>query len=55
MRVHRSRRPPVLDFRCGQCGRVFNDFTGTALHGVKRRPVKPVLIVRGIAQGVSTA
>jgi transposase-like protein len=55
MRVHRRRRPPVLDYRCGHCGRVFNAFTGTALHGVKRGPVQLVLIVRGFAQGVSTA
>jgi hypothetical protein len=34
-RVRRGRRPPVLDFRCGHCGRVFNALTGTALHGVK--------------------
>lgn len=55
MRVHRSRRPPVLDYRCGHCGRVFNAFTGTALHGVKRGPVQIVLIIRGFAQGVPTA
>ena len=55
MAVHRRRRPPVLDYRCGHCERVFNAFTGTALHGVKRGPVALVLIVRGIAQDVSTA
>jgi transposase-like protein len=55
MAVHRRRRPPVLDHRCGHCGRVFNAFTDTALHGVKRRPAELVLIVRGFAQGVSTA
>jgi transposase-like protein len=55
MAVHRRRRPPVLDYRCGHCKRVFNAFTGTALHGVKRGPVELVLIVRGIAQGVPTA
>jgi transposase-like protein len=55
MAVHRRRRPPVLDFRCGHCRRVFNAFTDTALHGVKRRPSELVLIVRGFAQGVPTA
>jgi transposase-like protein len=55
MPVHRRRRPPVLDHRCGHCGRVFNAFTGTALHGVKRSPVPLVLILRGFAQGVPTA
>src|ERR1019366_8658261 len=46
MAIHRRRRPPVLDFRCGHCGRVFNAFTGTALHGIKRGPVELVLIIR---------
>jgi transposase-like protein len=55
MPVHRRRRPPVLDHRCGHCGRVFNAFTGTSLHGVKRGPVQLVLIIRGFAQGVPTA
>lgn len=55
MAVHRRRRPPVLDYRCGYCKRVFNAFTDTALHGVKRRPSQLVLILRGIAQGAPTA
>ena len=55
MVVHRRGRDPVLDFRCGHCGRVFNAFTGTALHGAKRRPRELVLILRGFAQGVPTA
>jgi transposase-like protein len=55
MAVHRRGRDPVLDFRCGHCHRVFNAFTGTALHGAKRRPRELVLIVRGFAQGVPTA
>lgn len=55
LRVHRRHRAPVLDYRCGQCGRVFNAFTGTILHGTRRRPGALALIVRGIAQGVPTA
>jgi transposase-like protein len=55
MRVHRCHRAPVRDYRCGHCRRVFNAFTGTALHGTRRRPSELVLIVRGIAQGVPTA
>lgn len=55
MRVHRSHRAPVRDYRCGPCKRVFNAFTGTALHGSRRRPSELVLIVRGFARGVSTA
>lgn len=53
--VHRRHRAPVLDFRCGHCRRVFNAYTGTALQGTKRRPAQLVLILRGVAQGVSTA
>jgi transposase-like protein len=55
MRVHRRRRAPVLDYRCGHCHRVFNAFTGTILHGTRRRPSELALIVRGFAQGVPTA
>ena len=55
MRAHRNRRPTLLDDRCGHCGRVFNAFTDTARHGVKRGPVQLVLVVRGFAQGVPTA
>ena len=55
LRVHRRHRAPLLDYRCSACRRVFNAFTGTALHGTKRRPVELVLIVRGFAQGVPTA
>ena len=55
MVVHRRGRDPVLDFRCGHCHRVFNAFTGTALHGIKCRPRELVLIIRGFAQGVPTA
>ena len=55
LRVHRRHRAPILDLRCRACRRVFNAFTGTALRGTKRRPVELVLIVRGFAQGASTA
>jgi transposase-like protein len=55
LHVHRRHRAPLLDYRCSACRRVFNAFTGTALHGTKRRPIALVLIVRGFAQGVPTA
>ena len=55
LRIHRRGRAPVVDYRCGPCGRVFNAFTGTALQGLPYRPSTILLIVRGIAQGVSTA
>jgi transposase len=55
LHVHRRYRAPVLDYRCYHCGRVFNAFTGTVLHGIRRRPSELILILRGIAQGVPTA
>ena len=53
--VHRRHRAPILDLRRPSCRRGFNAFTGTALHRTKRRPIELVLIVRGFAQGASTA
>jgi len=53
--VHRKHRVPVLDYRRRDCRRVFNASTGTVLQNTNRRPSALVLILRGIAQGVSTA
>jgi transposase len=53
--VHRYYREPVLDYRCPACGRVFNAWTGTVFQGTHYRPSMLVLILRGFAQGVSTA
>lgn len=55
LKVHRRYRAPVLDYRCAACRRVFNAFTGTTFHKTHRRPSEIVLILRGIAQGASTA
>jgi transposase-like protein len=53
--VHDRHRDPVLDYQCGHCGRVFNLFTATVLAGTRRSVVDILLILRGVAQGVSTA
>jgi transposase-like protein len=53
--VHRRRRAPVLDYQCGNCGRVFNAWTGTPLEKTHRRPSELVVILRGILQGTPTA
>ncbi|HEX3872877.1 MAG TPA: transposase [Solirubrobacteraceae bacterium] len=53
--VHRRHRDPVIDYRCRDCRRVFNIFTGTALQGASRRPSDLIQILRGIAQGAPTA
>jgi hypothetical protein len=42
-------------YRCRDCRRVFNAFTGTALHKTSRSPAELVLILRGFAQGATTA
>ena len=55
LRVHRRDRAPILAYRCTACRRICTAFTGTVLQGTKRRPIELVLILRGIAQGVSTA
>jgi transposase-like protein len=54
--VHR-RRPdsPVIDYRCNDCGRCFNLYTGTTWQGTHKSPATILLILRGIAQGVPTA
>jgi transposase-like protein len=53
--VHRYYRDPVLDYRCKACGAVYNAFTGTDWHKTHFRPSQVVLILRGFAQGRSTA
>ena len=53
--VHRRHREPIIDYRCRDCRRVFNAFTGTALQKTSRSPAALVLILRGLAQGVPTA
>ena len=44
----------MLDYRCPECGRVFNAFTQTVWSGGRYTCVQMVLILRGIAQGVPT-
>lgn len=52
---HDRHRWPVLDYRCRECGSVFNLFTSTVLTGSRYRCSTWVLILRGIAQGTPTA
>ena len=51
---HDRHRAPVMDYRCRQCGKVFNVYTGTALPGVRHPPRRLVMILRGFCQGVPT-
>jgi transposase-like protein len=56
LNIHR-RRPdtPVVDYRCKGCRRVFNMFTNTPWQGTHLSPAQILLILRGIAQGATTA
>ena len=53
--LHDRHREPVLDYRCGDCGRVFHAWTGTVLQGTHRRPREILLILHGVATGEPTA
>ncbi len=53
--VHRKHRGPVIDYRCRDCRCVFNAYTGTALHKTSRSPSALILVLRGFAQGATTA
>jgi transposase-like protein len=52
---HDRHRDPVLDYRCRDCGAVFNAYTGTPFQKTHRSPGQLVLILRGICQGTPTA
>ncbi len=51
---HDRHRAPIMDYRCRQCGAVFNLFTGTIWSKTRFRCATIVQILRGIAQGVPT-
>ena len=51
---HDRHRAPVLEYRCRECGAVFNAFTGSVWSGSRYTCVQMVLVVRGIAQGIPT-
>ena len=53
-RPHMCDRAPVVDYRCRECGAVFNLFTGTFWSGTPYYCTKIVLILRGFAQGIPT-
>jgi len=51
---HDRHRAPIVDYRCRQCGAVFNIFTNTIWSKSRYSCCKIVLILRGIAQGIPT-
>ena len=51
---HDRHRAPILEYRCRQCGAVFNLFTGTLFQKTRYRCPIILQILRGIAQGTPT-
>lgn len=52
---HRTNAQGLPSFRCRRCRKVYNVVTGTAFSKTRQPPSKLVLILRGIAQGMTTA
>lgn len=51
---HERKRAPVVNYRCRECGQVYNAFTGTVLSGTHYDCRTLVLLIRGITQGKSS-
>ena len=51
---HMQDRAPVVDYRCRECGSVFNVFSNTIWAGTHYSCPKIVLILRGFVQGTPT-
>jgi transposase-like protein len=51
---HDRHRDPLFDYRCRQCGAVYNIFSGTIWAKSRYRCSTIILIMRGIAQGTPT-
>ena len=49
---HERKRPPVAKYRCRQCGKVFDIFTGTVWCGTHYDCKTIVLLLRGFVQGI---
>src|SRR5262245_60033245 len=53
-KAHDRHRVPVLDYRCRECGAVYNLFTSTVLKGIRWPCSTVVLMLRGFAHGTPT-
>ena len=51
---HDRRRAPIVDYRCRECGAVFNIFTDTVWSKTHYDPSTIVMLLRGFAKGLPT-
>ena len=51
---HKFRLNGLRCYRCKQCVKVFNIFTGTVLQGIRYDCIQIVLMLRGFAKGETT-
>ena len=51
---HDRRRAPIVDYRCRECGSVFNIFTNTVWSKTHYDPSTIVMLLRGFAKGLPT-
>jgi transposase-like protein len=54
VKVHRSHRKPILDYRCPSCRKVFNCLSGTVFQGTHRTPSELVKLIIGVVKKMSS-
>ena len=53
-KVFRLSQRGLADYRCNQCSKVYNLYSGTLLSGSKLRPAQAILLLRGVCKGESS-
>lgn len=51
-KIHRRTRGPIIDYRCNNCGRIYNIYTATILQGTKYSVQQIVQYIDGIIREV---
>ena len=51
---HTRTRAPIVEYRCRECGRVYNVFTDTVLNGIRFPCSKIVMMLHGFLKGTPT-
>ena len=54
-KIHRRTRGPIIDYRCNNCGRIYNIFTTTILQGTKYSVQEIVQFIDGIIRDVTVS